>query len=376
MLKPRNKPYINTLAVIKKNEVKDTLFIYPRDEVHLPDEYHFSHNIAVKLYDDLVWILKDLKTQKKFDTKIQFTKKEEVPDEDDENIVDWLIEKGYKKEVDEIISKNLILGIISDICHFIYQALDSTKNMKLTVAFTLIRKPFLENLLIIEQLLTNEEEFLKRFESDSINFDPGKISPLEKKKLIENSLDYISNSFLISSEIIYDLRWDKKTPSSIYANSNLGIHLVTTRNPSYKTQKQNLNLIFSGEKEWKEQLDYFYYFIPILLYYLVEVVDNLVFRKKIITKQKLSERKFLRLIGQLMLHEQFHIESKKGKTALNRISKSLKVKCKNCNRMNQLFKSDLFNLINEDHILCKFCLMDLYKETESMKDLITNFLKK
>jgi hypothetical protein len=356
--------------------LRETLFIYPRDEVHLPDEYHFSHNIAVKLYDDLVWILKDLKTQKKFNTKIKFANKGEVPNGNDEDIIDWLIEKGYKNEVDEIISKNLVLGIISDVCHFIHQALDSSKNIKLTVAFTLIRKPFLENLLILEQLLTEEKEFLRKFESDSINFDPGKISPVKKKELIQNSLDCISNNFLISSEIINDLRWDKKNPNSIYANSNLGTHLVTTRNPSYKTEKQNLNLIFSGEEQWTEQLDYFYYFVPTLLYYLVEVVDSFVLRKKIITKQKLSERKFLRLIGQLMLHDQYNEESKKGKTDLNKISKVLKVKCKNCNRMNQLFKSDLFNLVSEDNILCKFCLLDLYRETESLDELMTNFLKK
>ncbi|RLK02243.1 hypothetical protein [Tenacibaculum discolor] len=356
--------------------MKDTLFIYPRDEVYLPNGYHFSHNVAVKLYDDLVWILKDEKTQKKFNTKIHFEKDGDVPSEEDEDIVEWLIEKGYKKEVDEIISKNLVLGIISDVCHFIHQALDSSKNIKLTVAFTLIRKPFLENLLILEQLLTEEQVFLEKFESDSKKFDPGKINDIKKKQLIENSLKQISNNYLLSSDLINDLRWDKKNPNSIYANANLGTHLVTTRNPSYKTERQNLNLIFSGEEEWSEQLDYFYYFVPVLLYYFTEVVDSYVLRKKIITKRKLTERKFLRLIGQLMLHDQFNEKSIKGKSALNNISKVLKVKCKNCNRINQLFKSDLFNLVSEDYILCKFCLLDLYRETESLNELMTNFLKK
>ena len=67
------------------------------------------------------------------------------------------------------------------------------------VAFTLIRKPFLENLLIFEQLLTEEQEFLEKFESDSKNFDPGKINAIKKKELIENSLNQISNNFLLSS---------------------------------------------------------------------------------------------------------------------------------------------------------------------------------
>lgn len=352
--------------------MNDSLFIYPQDDTKLPYDYHFSHNFCVRLYDDLVWVLKDEKTQKKINVEVNLKPKDKGKNlEESDNILEWLKEKGYESELDNIVSKHLTFSIISDICHFIYQALNSTKNIKLTVAFTLIRKPFLENLLIIEQLLCNEIEFLRKFESDASNFDPGKLKPDEKKKLIEDSLNKVNNNFFLDTDIIYQLRWDKKNSNSIYAMSNLATHLVTTRNSSYKTNNQNLNFIFSGYNEWDSQLNYFYYYIPYLLFYMLEIIDQYLLDKKIITLKIFKERKFIRLQGIILQYEQFS-KSKSSST----LAKELKVKCNNCNKKNQLYKSDLFTLVNDDYILCKFCLRDLFRETKSMDKIINKLIKK
>lgn len=353
------------------------LFIYPQDDVKLPEEFHFSHNLCVRLYDDLVWILKDEKTQKKVDVNIPIVDKTDFKEfEDTEDVLEWLQQKGYSKEVNEIVSKHLVMGVISDICHFIYQALDSSKNFKLVVALHLVRKPFLENLLIIEQLLTEESEFLDRFASDSKEFDPGKISDDKKLMLIKESIKKVYSNYFLSHELIYDLRWDKNNVNSIYAQSNMATHLVTTRKTSYKTENQNLNFVFSGIEELDTQLQYFYYFVPTLLYYLTEVVDQYLLSKKVLTLYNFKERKFLRLMGQMLQHDQFDEKSIKGKSSLNKIVNELHVKCKNCKRKNQFYKSDIYSLVHDEYILCKFCLHDLFLETESMKEMIRNVIKK
>lgn len=356
--------------------MKETLFIYPQDEVKLPSYYHFSHNLSVRLYDDLVWILKDQKTQKKITVKVNLKETDTKFDESSENALDWLISNGYHTEADEIVSKHLIFAIISDICHYIYQALDSSKNIKLTVAFTLLRKPFLENLLIIEQLLSDESDFLRRFETDTKNFDPGNISIEKKKELIEKSVNKVRTNFLLSPDIIHDIRWDKNNPDSIYASANLATHLVTTRNSSYRTEKQNLNFIFSGYDEWDSQLNYFYHFVPHLLYYMTEITDQYLLEKKILTAKKFKERKFLRLLGQMLQHDQFDEKSYKGKSIVNKATKQLKVTCKNCKRINHLFKSDIYYLVHDDYLFCKFCLQDLLRETNSFNEMINKLITK
>ena len=59
----------------------------------------------------------------------------------------------------------------------------------------------------------------------------------------------------------------------------------------------------------------------------------------------------------------------------NKITKLLKVKCKNCNKINQIYKSDLFSLIHNNYIHCKHCLVDLHSESNSLEEAINKIIK-
>ena len=355
--------------------MSDQLFISEYDNVYLPPEYHFSHNLAVRLYDDLVWILKDEKTQKKGRVNIKFKDNEIRPTENEEDILSWLLKNGYEKQANEVILRNTLFAIISDICHFTFQALDSAKNIKMTVAFSLIRKPFLENLLIIEQLLADEQTFLKNFAGKPEDFDPGRIKEDKKKSLITECISKIKNNWILETDVVYDLRYSKQTSGSFYAKSNLATHLVTTRHSEFKTERNNLNYIFSGYDEWESQLDYLYYFLPYILFYTTEIVDQLLLERKLINIKTFKRRKFLRLFGQLLHFDQHDKKSTKGISTINKISKVLVVKCKSCNKKNQLYKSDMYSLVHKNYILCKHCLVDLYIENNSLEELFDKIIK-
>ena len=71
--------------------MSNQLFITEFDEVYLPDVYHFSHNFSVRLYDDLVWLLKDEATQKKLDVTLKFKEGEKKPKDNEKDIIGWLI---------------------------------------------------------------------------------------------------------------------------------------------------------------------------------------------------------------------------------------------------------------------------------------------
>ncbi len=355
--------------------MSEQLFISEHDEVILPHTYHFSHNIAVRLYDDLVSILKDEKVQKKLAVTLKFSETEKKPKDNEKDIIGWLINNGKQAIADEIVSKHLTAGVISDVCHFIFQSLHSAKKIKMSVAFTLLRKPFLENLIVIEQLLSDEHTFLRKFETKPENFDPGAVKEDFKQKIIADSVGKIKFNFFLTPELIYELRYDKNNPNSFYAMSNLATHLVTTRHPHFKTESSNLNFVFSGQNEWETQLDYFYYFVPLMLLYTTEIVDEYLLQKKIIDLKSYKRRKFIRLIGQILQFDQFDKKSAKGNSTANKLTRALKTKCKSCGKTNTLFKSDLFSLIHNDYILCKHCLVDLYKESNSLNEVINKIMK-
>lgn len=354
--------------------MEEQLFITEFDSVYLPEEYHFAHNIAVRLHDDLVWLVKDKKIQNKLNVTIKFEKGDKQPSKNEKDIFDWLIKSGRQDVVDEIISKNVSLAVTSDICHFVFQALDSAKKYKMAVAYALIRKPFLENLIIIEQLLVDEKKFLINFEANPEKFDPGKLNDVQKNYLIEKSLSKIKSDFL-DQEIIFQLRFDKTNPDSLYALTNLATHLVTTRHPQFKTESNNLNFIFSGHEEWDAQHSHFYYFIPYILCYTAEVIDRYLYEKKMITSGFYKKRKFYRLIAQILLHDNIGQKSINGNSTANKITRTMKIRCKSCKKNNQLYKSDLFTLINNKYILCKYCLIDLYTENNSFDEIIKKVMK-
>ncbi|NWL03627.1 hypothetical protein DM790_22640 [Flavobacterium collinsii] len=354
--------------------MRELLFITEYEQANLPEEYHFSHNVAVRLHDDLVAVLKDKSIQKKLNFKIDLKNENEGPKENEEDILHWLDINGHKHISDELVSRNLVMALTSDICHFIYQSLHSVKYYKLSVAYSLVRKPFLENLLIIEQLLNDETEFLKKFESNPEKFDPGKIKDDEKKNLIKQSLEKIK-TVLLHEDLLFEVRFDKKSDKGFYAMSNLATHLVTTRHPIFKTESLNLNFIFSGfDDQWESQLNHFYYFLPYVLFYATEVIDRYLFEKKMITAKRYKRRKFFRLISQILILDQFDENSLKGNSSANKISRRLKVKCKSCNKTNQLHKSDLYTLAKSSYLLCKHCLVDLYNENNSMEEIFDDIV--
>jgi hypothetical protein len=353
--------------------MSEQLFIFDHDYTELPIQHHLSHNITVRVHDQLVDIIKDKSVQRKLNIKIDFKEGDIKPSENEEDIISWLLDNGWSDIANHIFSINLVLALTSDICHFIYQSLHSSKKYKMSVAYTLVRKPFLENLIILEQLLCEESDFLERFSRKPEDFDPGKLNEKSRKDLIEKSLQKIKSAFL-DNELIYDIRFEKKNENSLYAMTNIATHLVTTRHPVFKTEKQNLNFIFSGLEEWDSQHQHYYYFIPYLLFYTAEVIDKYLLEKKIITLKYYKKRKFYRFICQIIQHDQFDEKSLKGKSPANRIFQAIKVKCKNCNKQNQLYKSDFYSLIQNNYILCKHCLVDLYYESESMNHQFEKFL--
>lgn len=354
--------------------MSDRIFITEFDEVDLPPDYHFSHNVLVRLYDDLSGLFDDEKIMNKLNITVKFRADDKRPKKE-EDILEWLTHNGYQKQANQILVKHLTFAIIHDICQFIHQALDSAKKMQVTVALALIRKPFLENLLIIEQLFTDEEDFLTRFNSHPEGFDPGKIRDEKKKEIISKCFSKLRSSHTLDHELIYQLRFDKKSPQSLYAITNLATHLVTTRHAEFKTESTNLNLIFSGYEDYESQLDYFYYFLPHILLYAVEIIDQQLLEKKIITLKKFKKRKFLRLMTQMIHHDTFDEKSLTGKSSINKLINTIKVKCLNCNKVNQLYKSDLFWLVQNHCILCKHCLIDLYFDSNSLDEFINKTIK-
>ena len=194
---------------------------------------------------------------------------------DDEHIFDYLLRKEKFEEHDNFVRKSLVNALIIDVCYFLQEALASSKRKRLTVTFSLLRKPFIYHLPVFLRLLF-EEEFLFNFNNND-SFDVNYITEEKKQELIKQSLSLLLGAKSLTADEIYDWIFNQKNPDSLINLTNKALHLSTTRNKSNKTEIQNLNFIFSNQDDIENLWSYIYTYIPVLLLYLVEIIEPLVF---------------------------------------------------------------------------------------------------
>lgn len=321
-----------------------------KSSIRLPEKYHEVHNLSVSFYDDIADTLK-LEVRAisvpKNDSTPDFTEKMPI-----DEIIQWLNTNGYEKEIDFFLTYHIIASLVADFCNFVYEALSCTKNGKLTVAISLIRKPFLENLLLLEDIYTNGENFYQKFNKNTSEYDPGKVSEDEKKTFIASILTKIYPVFANMKDFIYQIRFDKKDNSSLYSFTNKAIHLVTTRHNN-KTSEGNLNFVFSTVENIESQWSYFYTVIPLLLFYSAELIEQIISNYTLIPNEGFFIRRARRMIG---LVAYTNIEPDSSNKTLKSLAKSVKIECPQCKSSITAEKEDLILFYHSGTFFCSKCL--------------------
>jgi len=113
----------------------------------LPEKFKFNHVYSFFLHDYLANLIVKGETGEKFNINIKFDKSEkeiinEFSDLQGEELFEWLNENGFKDEVDMLTYKHVFAAVLSDFCHFIHTALICSEKGKLSVTYSLLRKPF------------------------------------------------------------------------------------------------------------------------------------------------------------------------------------------------------------------------------------------
>lgn len=191
-----------------------------------------------------------------------------------EHIFDYLLRKGKIEEHDKLVRKSLVNGLLIDTCYFLQEALSCSKKKRLTVTFSLLRKPFVFHLLVYLRILF-DSEFLEQFNNQDL-FDVNNITEEDKKLLIKESLPLLLGAKTLTVEEIYDWIFNQNEQDSLINLSNKALHLSTTRNKNNTTGIQNLNFIFAKQDDIENIWTFFYQRLPILLLYFVEIIDPLI----------------------------------------------------------------------------------------------------
>ena len=240
----------------------------------LPPEFENGHNLAYLLHDSMLELLRSGEEHEAFYTTLSFANLEDcVAFGQAGDIFEWLDRGGYVRERADILRVVVFPAILSDLLHFVYEALASARKAKLCVAYALLRKPLQENLFVLESIARDPIEF-----AGQLATDPSKLSGPKQggirvhTRLIAELLQDIRGGDQFDARYLSQLRYEK-WDDGFDGACNLAMHLFTDHK-KIKTEKLNVNFVFSNDDCKRSQWLHLYSRLPYLLAYTRAVVEH------------------------------------------------------------------------------------------------------
>lgn len=245
----------------------------------LPEEFQFSHDFCLFLHDQLVGTIKSGEEAKIFAHRWEIEAGKPVPPQSlsGEELFSWFERNGYEDVVKILYYKQIYAALLSDMVHFIYEALSCSRKGKLTVSYALLRKPLKENLFYLEWLLADPKGMLMAFDSEDVEarvIDKA-FSDERKKEIIKRAVEKTRHGEWIDSDLIYDLRYNKNFHAGFEVLFQKANHLVTSFR-FLRTEKANFNFVFSDPDAMHSQWRELYSFLPVFLLHTVQVSEAII----------------------------------------------------------------------------------------------------
>lgn len=328
----------------------------------LPRRLWWSHHLAMLLHDHLIQTLVEGEEAELFciDFNLSPVEVDSFQKLGEGEVVDWLNANGRQEHAKDVMERTVVFFILSDMCQFVFESLEAAAKGKVAVAFALLRKPFRDQLFLLEWLLSDRDHFLQEFGVGPRQIDVSTLLTTKAdwmKSIVQSAADLSQYGNLGNSDMIYELRYAKEVPWSLEGDWNKALHLVTTQK-NYTTAIEDLNFAVRDEEQRHELLNRYYSRVPSVLLHLSSVIQAVVTR----WNQKFEPfgRLFgLRVVANLELSvaetcpdtfESF------GQNGLNELVRELNLNCGECQKQLQVSsRADLEHFVRDLLVRCSLC---------------------
>jgi len=253
--------------------------VKPIESRALPNRFDLPHAVAFQFHDILAALVVDLEAARAFHAPfdLQPGEEHELHTLQGEDLWRWLEASGRNEVIADLTYRQLTAALTADACHFLCESLLTSGKGKLTVAFSLLRKPLKENLLLLEWLLGDPSDFLDHFDGVTPRaYSPNRIPVAKRREILKKAYRELGNPG-IDEDFLWDVRYARDKPYSLELLWTQATHLVTTMD-GVATDPGNLNFVFSSPTARSEQWHYYYLITPLLLHYMIQVVEAVVGR--------------------------------------------------------------------------------------------------
>lgn len=241
----------------------------------LPEEFFPAHDLCFLLHDVMTEFLASGERNSIFSGKVNFLDEaDRAAFEASEDLFEWLERTSRFGERARILKAVVLPAVLSDLLHFIYEALQCSRKAKLGVTFALIRKPIQESLYVLESIVLDEAGFADQLTSSPLSLRPKTAGgPIGHTDRIQRVLAILQMGQVFDATYLAQLRYIK-VEDSFDSACNLAMHLFT-EHAAIQTEQMNINFVFSGADEKLSQWRYLYGRLPYILVYLWRVLEHI-----------------------------------------------------------------------------------------------------
>lgn len=265
---------------MQRKEDEDLLrTVKPVDQRILPGRFDLPHAVAFYFHDELARFVVDLERTGALSVPLDLSSDEQevVTKLEGQELWKWLHDSGRDDVIRDLTYRQLTTAVLADAAQFICESLLASGKGKLTVAYSLLRKPFKENLLLLEWLCGSPDEFLARFYGESVrDYLLNKLPLRDRRRIIDTAVATVGleESY---GEMLWLVRYGKEYPNSLETLWTKATHLVTSVE-AIATEPGNLNFVFSSGSAIEEQWEHYYFIVPFLLFYFIAVAERVMGR--------------------------------------------------------------------------------------------------
>lgn len=240
----------------------------------IPQSLWLSHEFCFYLHDQLVNLLLQYENSGIHNSVIEAistVSEQHNIDLKDFDIIKFLKEINDEEPYKHHIFSHVIMGLTSDMLHFLHESLKCFEKHKISVAFSLLRKPLKEHLLFLSWILADENDFLKRFEANNYK----SLSGLGKEKqldILKKATSKVIVKEMFDPELIWEIIYSKKHENGFEPTWQRATHLVTSYGDLLKTEDYNINFIFENSID-----GYFHEFLYQKLPYILQFISQVTF---------------------------------------------------------------------------------------------------
>lgn len=119
---------------------------------YLPEEFYPEQKLLLYYNDLFTDMLMKADEYNLNSVELSLFENVELPQEG-KDVIDWMIENGFKEEAYESLGAHLFFSLLRDFTLYMHESFDCAERAKVSVAFTISRKPIKDTLFYLSWLL-------------------------------------------------------------------------------------------------------------------------------------------------------------------------------------------------------------------------------